>query len=351
MSNSSPANEQPVALQRADATSRPLVSVVVPIYNVESYVEQCLESLRGQTLSEFNVICVDDGSTDGSAQIVQTFVDQDSRFTLIQQPNAGLSAARNAGVSEASGQYLLFLDSDDYVSANTLESLTSIARRDQLDVLFFDAASFFETQELAEAHGSYQKYYTRSADYSQPRSGAELFTQMLGPDDYRPSACLQLISRQHYVDADLEFVEGLIHEDNLFTFQCLLTAQRAAHTAQALYQRRVRNGSITTQAQPTSEYASALTTYVELNRFLTTHVVHEQAKAAVADYVSRTLSRAIRYAVDLSDPEVTSPASSEAPVDVHVAVLAVMMQRREIRRRKLAESSISAKIRRKLGFS
>jgi hypothetical protein len=302
-----------------------------------------------QTLTDFDVVCVDDGSTDGSAQILKRMVDQDARFKLIQQSNAGLSAARNAGVRHSTGQFLLFLDSDDYLSANALELLTDIAMRDQLDVLFFDADSFFETPELAEAHVGFQTYYTRSANYSEPRTGAELFRLMLPADDYRPSACLQLISHKHYVDAELAFVEGLIHEDNLFTFQCLLTAQRAAHTAHPVYQRRVRSGSITTEAEPKSEYASALTTYVEMNRFVAIRAVPDEAKAAVAGYVNRTLSRAVRYAVELSDADVAMSAEDVAPTDVHIAVRAVLMQRREIQRRKLAEASTTSRIRRKLG--
>lgn len=340
--------DEPRSANTEPDSSAPLVTVVVPVYNVEAYLEQCLNSLRSQTLQDLAVVCVNDGSTDGSRSIVARFVQEDSRFSVVDQVNGGLSAARNAGVREATGTYLLFLDSDDYLAPEALSSLTQIAVRNDVDVLFFDANSFFETEDLAGEHGSYETYYVRSADYTRPRSGPELFTEMLKADDYRPSACLQLISRRHYQDSNLDFVEGLIHEDNLFTFECLLTARRAAHTAQALYERRVRAGSITTQAQPRAEYFSALTTYVEMMRFVSAHDWPLSARSSIASYVNRTLGRAVRHSLDLMDDEVASASDGDAPVDVHVAVGAVLMQRREILRRRMAQESTAGKIRRKL---
>src|SRR4051812_26717767 len=91
----------------------PRVSVVVPIFNVEPYLAECLESIAGQTFDDLEVIVVDDGSTDGSAAIAQTFVDRDDRFRMITQPNGGLGNARNNGAAHAVGEFLAFVDSDD----------------------------------------------------------------------------------------------------------------------------------------------------------------------------------------------------------------------------------------------
>src|SRR4051812_17957240 len=91
----------------------PRVSVVVPIYQVEDYLAECLASIAGQTERDLEVIMVDDGSTDGSAAIARRYADQDSRFRLITQPNGGLGKARNTGIAAASGEYLAFVDSDD----------------------------------------------------------------------------------------------------------------------------------------------------------------------------------------------------------------------------------------------
>src|SRR3954469_3268168 len=101
----------------------PRVSVVVPIYNVEAYLRECLESLADQTFEDLEVIMVDDGSTDGSAAIAEAFAARDARFILITQANGGLSAARNTGIDVATGEFLAFVDSDDVVAPNAYELL------------------------------------------------------------------------------------------------------------------------------------------------------------------------------------------------------------------------------------
>ena len=90
------------------------VSVILPVYNTEKYLRQCLESIEHQTLKEMEVFCVDDGSSDGSVEIIREYVEKDSRFHLLEQKNAGGGAARNHGMKEAKGEYLMFLDSDDF---------------------------------------------------------------------------------------------------------------------------------------------------------------------------------------------------------------------------------------------
>src|SRR5204863_120826 len=101
----------------------PRISVVVPIYNVEAYLEPCLESLAAQTHTDFEAVLVDDGSTDGSAAIAEAFAQRDPRFRLVRQPNGGLSRARNTGIDHAKGEFLAFLDSDDMLPPNAYELL------------------------------------------------------------------------------------------------------------------------------------------------------------------------------------------------------------------------------------
>ena len=101
----------------------PLISVVVPIYNVEKYLERCVESLRSQTYENLEIILVDDGSPDGCPAICDAYVKKDARIQVIHQVNAGLSRARNAGIDIAGGEYIAFVDSDDYVAPDFIESL------------------------------------------------------------------------------------------------------------------------------------------------------------------------------------------------------------------------------------
>ena len=107
-----------------------MISLIVPVYNVEEYLEECLESIRKQTYQDIEVILVNDGSTDGSKAICKHFCQTDKRFRLINQKNQGQSVARNHGVKESLGEYIMFVDSDDVIKANILDVLLSYMKAD-----------------------------------------------------------------------------------------------------------------------------------------------------------------------------------------------------------------------------
>ena len=102
--------------------SKPLVSVLIPVYNVEDYLERCLDSVLNQTLTQIEVICVNDGSTDRSPEILKEYQENDSRIVIVNKQNGGLPSARNAGIEKARGEYVGFVDSDDYVQPNMFEN-------------------------------------------------------------------------------------------------------------------------------------------------------------------------------------------------------------------------------------
>lgn len=113
------------------SSDAPLVSVVVPVYNAEAYLAECLDSLAEQTLSAIEIVCVDDGSTDASASLLDTYAARDERFVVIRQENKGPGAARNVGIDRARGRYLYFLDCDDYVDTRLLE--VAVAQLESVD--------------------------------------------------------------------------------------------------------------------------------------------------------------------------------------------------------------------------
>ena len=113
----------------------PKVSVITPVYNVETYLRQCLDSVLNQTLRDIEIICVDDGSTDGSAAILEEYAAKDSRIKVVKQENAGAGAARNAGLSVAKGEWLSILDADDEFSPNMLSEMVEAGERNSADVV------------------------------------------------------------------------------------------------------------------------------------------------------------------------------------------------------------------------
>lgn len=110
------------------------VSIIIPVYNTEQYLRDCLSSVLAQTFADFEAIVVNDGSTDGSAAIIRDFAKRDNRFTIVEQQNKGLSEARNAGLKVARGQWITFVDSDDMVAPDFLQVLTDAAKEAQADI-------------------------------------------------------------------------------------------------------------------------------------------------------------------------------------------------------------------------
>ncbi|NBH96966.1 glycosyltransferase family 2 protein [Hominisplanchenecus murintestinalis] len=223
------------------------VSVIIPMYNVEKYIGQCVESVCGQTLRELEVICIDDGSNDATAQVVESLREKDERVSLVVQRNQGVSASRNAGLKLARGEYISFLDSDDYLKENALEILYAEAKEKELDELFYNAESFYESEELKEKQKVYEDYYERKGVYDKVCTGREMFVAMHANGEFKPSVCLQLWRREFLESCGVLFYEGIIHEDNLFTIECMAESQRTYFLNEHLYMRRVRENSIMTK--------------------------------------------------------------------------------------------------------
>ena len=244
------------------------VSVVIPVYNVEQYIEECLVSAIRQTLRDIEIICVNDGTKDDSMQIVRQYAKEDERIIIIDKENGGLSSARNAGIRQAQGEYIYFLDSDDYIAENMLEVLYDECCKYELDNIYFDAESFFESKELEIKHKHYKDYYRRPSMFEDVVSGPELFAKMENLHLYRPSACLQMPKRKMLLENNICFYEGIVHEDNLFSLQTIFSTARTKHIATPFYKRRVRGESIMTDGQ---EFRRSYGYYVcisEFNKFL-----------------------------------------------------------------------------------
>lgn len=141
------------------------VSVIIPVFNVEKYLEECLDSILAQTLKEIEIICVNDGSVDHSLQILKKYERFDDRIIVLDQVNSGQSVARNKALEYASGKYVYFMDSDDLVVSRMLEETWEICERDNLDVLFFSGTSFYENSDLEEKHKNFVNTYYRKGNY------------------------------------------------------------------------------------------------------------------------------------------------------------------------------------------
>ena len=118
-------------------TNCPKVSIIIPVYNVEKYLKKCLDSVINQTLKDIEIICIDDGSTDSSYTILNEYAQKDNRFVILKQKNNGAGAARNKGIEIAKGEYLYFLDSDDFVDITLLEKAHTKIKENDCDICIF----------------------------------------------------------------------------------------------------------------------------------------------------------------------------------------------------------------------
>ena len=190
--------------------NNPKVSVIIPVYNTEAYVEQTLRSIMGQTLRDIELIVVNDGSTDGSLSVLERIATGDDRIRLYTQPNKGLSQTRNAGIARARGEFIYFMDSDDLLEPDALERCYERCQSDRLDFVFFDAESFGTTASDA-AWFDYRraKYFgTEVCD------GTDLLRRMLALHCYRASACLSFIRTAYLRGLGLRFYPGILHKTN-----------------------------------------------------------------------------------------------------------------------------------------
>lgn len=218
-------------------------SIIIPIYNVEPYLRQCLDSVLAQNLVDWEAICVNDGSTDGSTAILEEYASMDSRFKVITQANGGLSAARNTGLKKAHGEYVLFLDSDDWLEPTALQTLNSefkIQNSQLPDLLCFTGRRYIEENgSFNPADKLVEKMYTSGMDYYNENA--------LVPRDFAfVCVVLRAYRRTFLLENHLWFKDGIYHEDNLFSPIACYYAKQVRVINACLYNYRVRTNSITT---------------------------------------------------------------------------------------------------------
>ncbi len=215
----------------------PVFSIIVPIYNVEKYVSLCLYSLRRQSFGDIEIICVDDGSTDDSAEIARMHAACDARIRLIRKPNGGLSSARNAGIRSASGEYLLFVDSDDFLSEGACESLVALFAESSADVITFGANP---TPKSASDFWTDRCLSPRDAVYD------GFSTDLLFGDASRPYVWRTALRRSFVEENSICFDEKVgFGEDQVIYFDLYALSSRTVLSRLKLYNYRLsRKGSL-----------------------------------------------------------------------------------------------------------
>lgn len=214
---------------------KPKVSVIVPVYKVEQYLERCVRSILTQTYGDFELILVDDGSPDRCGVMCDTFAGEDRRVRVLHKKNGGLSDARNVGIAQAKGEYILLVDSDDFIAANAMERLVSLAQEDGADMVCGNICNCYK-------ESSVRQY---PEDLLLRCTGAEALGLALEGKKVTGSSCGKLMTAQ-LCKAHI-FPLGRAYEDAFFLADILPDAEKVTVTTEPLYQYWHRSGSVTTR--------------------------------------------------------------------------------------------------------
>lgn len=210
------------------------VSVVVPVYNVEPYIHKCVNSILNQTMQDLEIILVDDGATDNSGRICDEYAEQDARIRVIHKTNGGLSDARNAGVKVAAGEYILFVDSDDYIDAKMVERLYFLAQEHAVDMTVCGVYNVYASGAKAQ-YNELEEFLCNNA---------EAFGHIMVGQKIPGTICNKLIRRD--IAQKLLFPVGRLYEDAFYTTQLMQNVRSVYVTTEPMYYYFHRGGSITT---------------------------------------------------------------------------------------------------------
>ncbi|MDF7667520.1 glycosyltransferase [Orbaceae bacterium ESL0727] len=211
----------------------PSLSIIIPIYNTEKYLSKCLDSIINQTYKDIEIICVNDGSPDNSLSILAEYQQKDKRIRIINQENAGLSAARNAGMKEARAPYVTFVDSDDFIELNTYELALPYFEDESVDLVYFSTKIVMEDNTSDYNQSYFIHKYTGKVQLS------ENIINSMDVCAWNKIYKLSIINKYN-----IRFPHGLLYEDNPFFWSYGLVSNSAYFIDDQLYNYLIRNGSI-----------------------------------------------------------------------------------------------------------
>ena len=279
----------------------PKLSIVVPVYKVEKYIGRCLDSLLKQDLpsEDFEIVAIDDGSPDNSSRIIKEYQKKYSNIRLIHKPNGGLSSARNRGINEAKGKYIMFVDSDDYIAKNCLRTI--------LDKIEICDADYLGYKVQTISNGIYGDYHK---DSGFPTESCITGHDYLQRYTVTISSCCHIAKKQVYTDNNLRFTEGIINEDYEFMLKLYSVLKKMVFIPLSVYYYDLKtSGSITSTFTP-GQYLKTLssweTTLEHLeqwrdDRFKDNSVIVEAMNRWINNYKYRAVVALVKARLPISD--------------------------------------------------
>jgi glycosyltransferase involved in cell wall biosynthesis len=262
----------------------PLISIIVPIYNTEQYLEKCLDSLVNQYLDDVEIICVNDGSSDGSPSILKKYSEKYPQIIVLNQENSGQAVARNVGLEIARGQYISFVDSDDWIEPNLYTSALQFFQND-IDVVIFGVNVICSTN-INNAK-SMKKYF--STQFSEK---IKIDRRVIMDS---PATSWNKIYRKNIIDKyQISFPRGLLYEDNSFHWKYLMHSKKAYFLNQKLYNYMIHKNSIMQCAKP-SQIVEYIFVCQEIFEHIKKHNLQKKYQDAFVDFFEKCVAMLCVY--------------------------------------------------------
>jgi glycosyltransferase involved in cell wall biosynthesis len=264
-----------VIIKNSSYFFNPKISVIIPIYNSKKYLNECLNNILNQTLKEIEIICINDGSTDNSLELIQQIIEKDYRVKIINQINKGVSEARNIGVKYAKGEFLFFLDSDDYLDNNCLYELYYKVNKYNLDILFFEKEDLNDNTNLTKQKN--EKSLRKKNTIDKIYKGIDLFIKM-EKEKYNISPCLQIIKKEFYKKINFNFIQGILFEGRMLFLTLILQAERTCYINKPYYKYRIYSNSMNKTESNIIQLYSYIIIYSEILKLTEKISLTEESK-------------------------------------------------------------------------
>lgn len=245
---------------------RPILSVIMPVYNTSRYLKESINSILNQKIDNIEFIIVNDGSTDESENVIKSIMSENKNIMYFYQENSGQGAARNLGISYATGKYIYFMDSDDILKENTFLNLINLLENKTLDAIFFDGEDFLDIIDNNLNKLTNTNYHKKES-YGYYENGQDLWLDFINKKEFNVSPCLYIVKREILIENNLFFFEGIIHEDQIFTTKLYFFINRCLHINEIYFLRRVRSNSTMTSNKQLDKLYAYITIFKELYKF------------------------------------------------------------------------------------
>ena len=266
------------------------ISIIIPVYNTEKDIERCIKSVIAQDFQDYEIIICDDASQDSSLKIIEEYKKKDRRIKLItHEKNRGLSVSRNDGIDAAVGEYIIFLDSDDYIEEGMLATVYNRIKNVRADILYFGYREYEgDTQETI-------KYNSHETIYPRTETGQEFFRRAINSGNICVTSWSAIYRRKFLIENDIIFKPNLIHEDNLFYYEVLMKADSVTSIEDYCYDYIRRNNSLTLSQKNLQNKIWSLCAIIHRILSLNNKNNNKESKYCTNEYVATLTRQLINY--------------------------------------------------------